>query len=523
MFETLKEILLSEIREEVEAAKKIIDEIQALKKEDARLKEPERNILLSEPRNTLEDYNFLTKIIMRKKYKEDQKSYNEKLASYKSELAAEEKASDEYSKRKNSIQERLKELREQKDPEKLKEIIERYERIRNAKKLSELGLNFKQAEDIFNEKGLPMVLDEKDTIMENGAKIDKLDDLVLIHKTNYAPSDGIIKTAKEAGATMSSTLNLDGETYEISIPRARETIHFCVNGEVSSHAYGSWEKSKYAAIVPLANVPNIVVFNPVDTYSKGNVEINNGNFLCPLEEVDKIKANNPGLSVIGYKGKEDVSGFANAFITALGYKYERGNEYDWDNQQDSILANEIVSKNTFIRQSGDHAYMPERAAEDAQEQIVNNFKTIVEKIFEINKDFEPKSLANQLLGMGSLSKTPQIQMVWQNIFTDENTPYFEALLTNLKQYGIETPNYIRDLYMGEKTIPGFTLDKVKGIESIPQDTMQYIEQLRINYDGKVDISGIGYTGAALVYEVLKQVKELNKENIMAKQGDVKVY
>lgn len=37
MFETLKEILLSEIREEVEIAKKIIDEIQALKKEDTEL------------------------------------------------------------------------------------------------------------------------------------------------------------------------------------------------------------------------------------------------------------------------------------------------------------------------------------------------------------------------------------------------------------------------------------------------------------------------------------------------------
>lgn len=506
MFETLKEILLSEIREEVETAKKIIDEIQALKKEDAELQEPETTDRLFKPNNTSENYNFLAKIILFKKYKEEQRAYDERLKEYKAEYEAREKAYDEYSKRKNFIQERLKELRDQKDPEKLNEIIEKYERIRNAKNLSELGLNFKQAEAIFNGKGLPIVLDESDTIIENEAKFDKLDDLVLIHKTRYAPTNDEIKTTTNAGATNEGQIKIGDELINIKYGVVRNTIHFAVNGEVGSHGYGGWDDTKYAVVIPLVDVPNITTFYTSDTFARGNVDISKGYILCPENEMEQLRKNNANAMIVGYRGA-NVSDYADKFISFLGYKYEPVGTSGWENN-DATMAERTVQSNLNVIIE-EHCNTPDQV-EERNLSGINQFKAIIEGIFASNVDYEPSKVAEQLLGADG----DRVLSMTNSIFFHEDGKYYAKFLDDLKQYNIVMPNYINAIYEADKVRKSIdTLD-------LPADVKEYLEECKktLGLPGHLNTME-----RAFVYEVLKQVKELNKENIMAKQGDVKVY
>lgn len=71
----------------------------------------------------------------------------------------------------------------------------------------------------------------RDTI---APRIQGIEDLVLIHRTNYWPENGIIKTAKNAEA-LSKELEYNGHKYRV--PLARDTVHFAVNGEVSEHFF----------------------------------------------------------------------------------------------------------------------------------------------------------------------------------------------------------------------------------------------------------------------------------------------
>lgn len=448
----------------------------------------------------------MAKIIFFKQYKEDQKAYNEKLEKYKTEYEKREKAYDEYSKRKNSIQERLKELREQKDPEKLKEIIERYERIRNAKNLSELGLNFKQVETIFKEKGIPIVLDESDTIIENEAKFDKLDDLVLIHKTRYAPANDEIKTTTNAGATYEEQVKIGTETINIKYEDVRNTIHFAVNGEVGNHFYGSWDDTKYAVVIPLTDVPNITTFYTADTFARGNVDISKGYILCPESEMEQLRKNNANAMIVGYRGKS-VSGYANKFISLLGYKKETVMTHGWENADATIAERTVASNLNVIIE--EHCNTPDRV-EERRLTDINQFKAIIEGIFASNINYEPSKAAEQLLG----SDGGRVLTMDRAIFFEEDGKYFEKLLDDLKQYNIVMPNYINAIYEADKAS--------KSIDALdlPADVKTYLVECK----GTLGIPHTLDTSyRAFVYEVLKQVKELNKENIMAKQGDAKVY
>ena len=520
MFDTFKKILLEELKEDIEEARKILDEIQSLKEETLRLKEPEEDFSLMKPKDPKQTYNFFEKIIRYGDYKKSKINYETKIKEYNEYIEEIKRKNDEYTKRKKYIEDRLIELREKKDPEKLQEIIRNYDNIIQAKNFNDLGYTFDQVIDVLDQKGIPLVLDSTDKVEENESKIEKLDDLILIHKTNYIPNENTIKTISESGIKAAEQVEICGNILDINFNIVRNTIHFCVNGEVASHGYGDWNDKKYAAVIPLKSVPNIGVFNPIDTFSNCNVDINQGFFLCPVDEVEKIKEANPGVNVIGYKGKENVTGFANTFISMLGYKYEPGDQWGWLNEEDNNEAIEIVKNNTLIRRFENHSYTIEKTEEDVYEGI-NEFKSIIEKLFESNVDFDPKKAAIQLSGYETISKKNYLRMSHTNIMSAEDGKYFNELLVDLKQYGIEMPNYIHDLYNAEYNNGKlFSIDNIKKNENIPEDTKIYLDEIK-----KLDNNenNYKYTEKAFIYETLKQVRKLNNENIFVNQTENKVY
>jgi len=83
--------------------------------------------------------------------------------------------------------------------------------------------------------------------------------LIAVHATNYFPKGGVIRTT-------GNFLN-DG----------RETIHFALNGYVSSHSKGSFDKRKFVILIPLKEIIDRVVgMIPADTFVFGNLTLPSG-------------------------------------------------------------------------------------------------------------------------------------------------------------------------------------------------------------------------------------------------------
>lgn len=191
-------------------------------------------------------------------------------------------------------------------------------------------------------------------------KIKGLSDLVLVHKTDYIPIDGVIKSSKDAGVLGDASIWINDQEYIISLPSERESVHFCLNGEVTSHKFGNWDESKYAIIIPFEKIDkdNIVGGITVDTYTKGSVQIPQGSYiLCPQTEIKRIESLTKNLNVVGYEG-ENVTGYANMFLSkVLGYKKEKIGEHSWEEGEyeqegeDGVVVRNIFKKMRLVTKS----------------------------------------------------------------------------------------------------------------------------------------------------------------------------
>ncbi len=167
----------------------------------------------------------------------------------------------------------------------------------------------------------------KDKEYEMGKPINKIDDLVLVHLTDYLPQDGVIKSPKDAKIP----LKREYAGREYIIMRQRDTVHFSVNGAVSSHMFGNWNNSKYGIIIPLNKIEKekFVGGKGVDFYSKGSVKIPEGAYiLCPNVELEDVKKNVPGIEAVGVDD-ENIVEYVNPFLDELGYNVQHIGQDNW--------------------------------------------------------------------------------------------------------------------------------------------------------------------------------------------------
>lgn len=190
------------------------------------------------------------------------------------------------------------------------------------------------------QEGKPFILMEE--MLNAGIKnIDKpiksIEDLVMVHKTNFFPY-GAIKTQYETGLadkkTYKCVINGEEKIFHIPYRSYRNTAHFCLNGAVESHAYGSWDGAKYAILMPLAkNKDKIVAGTECDLFSFGSVPItDNAYILCPKDEMNTMRNANPSAHIIGFEG-DFVDLYVNVFLSnILNYKYKMPtqNSRYWD-------------------------------------------------------------------------------------------------------------------------------------------------------------------------------------------------
>ena len=243
------------------------------------------------------------------------------------------------------------------------------------KTLEDYHLTLQDAIKLLNDNNIPIVLTEEDkkAIIDIPREYNEkgMESIVLVHKTDYIPHSSKIRSNRDAKAiagTIETKFN-DGSDYKIDVPSKRRTVHFSMNGEVGSHLYGNWDSKKYAIIIPFNDIPkeNIAAANPEDTWTKDSVRLTvNTWILCPKGEKEQIQEENPNINIIEYEGK-CVSGYANSFVTNLGYRYEDVGVYSWNDKKSSEEICETISNNGFRRDR--HYYSKERATEVSFQEI----------------------------------------------------------------------------------------------------------------------------------------------------------
>ena len=206
-------------------------------------------------------------------------------------------------------------------------------------------------------------------------KITDISDLILVHATNYIPENGVIKSPKDAGA-------LETEKYgehEFQVARERKTIHFCVNGAVTDHEYGTFE-SKYAIIIPLESIiSKIAEGTLVDLYTAESIEIPEGSYIICSDKMELEGKVGNNLSIIECPKGTSVRDYANLFIFNLGYKVEGIGKQSWSSKEDNIIGSEILKKyNKRIIGHTNSRYRKLELGKEANNRLIGRAKIKIE-------------------------------------------------------------------------------------------------------------------------------------------------
>lgn len=166
--------------------------------------------------------------------------------------------------------------------------------------------------------------------------------MIAVHKTNYLPNQQQIKTT--ANARYNSSDFNSGDFANNHAAATRQTVHFSLNGPVSSHMSGNWDRSKYAILVPLDKIfdDKIVALRGEDSYSYGNVPLNRGGTEVVIskdaylsmspKEINRLKSRTGAEIITIQSGKDStLNDTINRRIKERGYGLFRiGKDYAED-------------------------------------------------------------------------------------------------------------------------------------------------------------------------------------------------
>lgn len=150
----------------------------------------------------------------------------------------------------------------------------------------------------------------------NGKYIEK-GDLVLVHRTDYFPENGAIKTRLYSNPEI-----------------LRDTVHFCLNGPVSSHEYGNWDDKKYTLLVPLDRLSDETLnkmqnINPADTFFLGDFELPEGSVILGAYEHTKGRERQSGKAKIKEIDSEGSEEAIYGEIKNMGYHPMKVDKWNW--------------------------------------------------------------------------------------------------------------------------------------------------------------------------------------------------
>lgn len=315
--------------------------------------------------------------------------------------------------------------------------IEEVNSIGNATTLFHLGYTFTQAIKKLKEAGVTIILTEEEkekrfeeirnahkTIedgfddswsFENGLtngrvnmrEFESTSDIVMVHKTNYAPKSERIESRHSGGVLHDCSITLGGEEYSFTCKSGRDTVHLSANHEVGANDGGSWSKMKYAVVIP---------FEDLKEHST----------ICPKGESVAIQRENPNVTIIEYEG-EFVQDYANMLISELGYKLELGNDHGFEDTRQASKYFDIMAQEGLSVQSHFHSEDKENEKELGKVyQVVGLMKLISDK--QLIEKIDREQLIEELNSQHFFELVEGI--------LGEEAPYNNEFIEELKSIGI---------------------------------------------------------------------------------------
>lgn len=406
-------------------------------------------------------------------------------------------------------------------------MIEEIRRLKgdegSSKTLDDYNLTVQEAINLLKSNNIPVILTEADKyIIDRPREYEEkgLDSLILVHKTRYIPNNSTIKSPKDAEAKGQAETTIEGKKYDYAYKRARNTVHFAVNGEVLSHGLGGWDDCKYVILIPFTDIPKEQIMSaaPMDAYTYGSVKLTpNTWILCPKGEIEEISKKNPGVQVLEYDG-ESVHGFANAFISTLGYRTEEIGEMKWGDNISNLQYSKLIDREGFKRYI--HLYTRESNTEEDRDGInvaieilkkvkENTFLDSQEKISNIYKELNDTNIGgNRQLYLKYYTKRVVINY-------DKLSAYFYS---KLEQEGIHIPEeYIElldkmnDICTEKEKSSNYVIGKTEIFDSIIQDdkmanldkeTIELVKSFINTYGGEKQ--NIKYIRQDIMNEILQR-------------------
>ena len=178
----------------------------------------------------------------------------------------------------------------------------------------------------YDENGILVLDDSNPEQIQSGLnlKFDKenfsLSQIALVHATNYFPHNHTIKTSRD-----SDVMSSDNNAYV-----QRNTIHFALNGKVSSHAFGSWDDSKFIIIEPMEQQMGVLTnVRPEDTWSQGTVHLSEkAVILINEKEYDTMDTQTlEDYNVVKFRGDSKVA--TEKMLLLLGYQPQDIGMWNW--------------------------------------------------------------------------------------------------------------------------------------------------------------------------------------------------
>ncbi len=445
--------MIKEYKEEQKKELKILNEkIQELQKQKEEYitakpflqrskEEYEEHIVSPKP-------NFLAKLFNNKSYTSYQKEVEEHQR-LKEEYEKEKeefdklKSEDEIQKEIDDIRDKVDELRDEINNKDYTNIIKYY--IDNNIQI----ILTKEDKELFKEE----YDEECDPEKDKGRKIEKLEDIMLVHKTDYIPQNEEIGTRMTSGVVGETTTNIEGKKYKVNLRPYRNSLHFAANHEVIGHLGGDWSEKKYSIIVPLKSIPKekIKNNNAVDTYTKGEVKLSKDCFIiCPKEDIEKVKKENPNCIIVGYDDSKPIN-YANTLLWFMGYPVEKSNEHGFCNIEQSKRYASVIKESGYYKSFEKHYYSDEKEIENKLFDV-SYYIGLLELIMT-NEDFrgkDPNIIENKIINCSYI------------YFNEEDFNPKYAILINswLVDLGFE-PKYPLNGFNDREEAKKFTIELIK--------------------------------------------------------------
>lgn len=233
-----------------------------------------------------------------------------------------------------------------------KEFIELYKKNIDSKikkievKIEELSELVKSPSNVLNEVNfnLGISFDDKELLDEYyqldeyyknsnaGKKLEKIEDLVLVHKTNYLPENDVMYSKCKTGAKDRSRVYFNHKEMIYNYESCRNTLHFTINAVVSDHDQGSWSDRIYGVIIPFdkVNKENLIATSSADTYFKGEIKLPSGSIIvCPKGSEEMVKSKNSNVTVISYTNDISLDDTIKCILMYKNYKIENVGAHEY--------------------------------------------------------------------------------------------------------------------------------------------------------------------------------------------------